>query len=170
LAAFALSGIIFAMIALPLAPVGSDIWNAASEINGELKEQIGWPELVETVAGIYAELPAAEKLHTGILAYNYGEAGAINLYGPAYGLPQVISGMNSYWLRGYSDPPPQTFIVLGYDLAHAYSLFKSCQTAGRVTNRYGVMNEESQDHPTILLCREPRQPWPELWKRLRTFG
>jgi hypothetical protein len=42
----------------------------------------------------------------GILAGNYGEAGAINLYGPAYDLPEAISGINSYWLRGYGDPPP----------------------------------------------------------------
>jgi hypothetical protein len=42
----------------------------------------------------------------GILAGNYGEAGAINLYGPAYGLPEAMSGINSYWLCGYGDPPP----------------------------------------------------------------
>jgi hypothetical protein len=35
------------------------------------------------------------------------------LYGPAYGLPEAISGINTYWLRGYGDPPPQTVIVLG---------------------------------------------------------
>ena len=78
--------------------------------------------------------------------------------------------MNSYWLRGYGDPPPQALIVLGYNLSHANSLFESCRTAGRITNHYGVMNEESQDHPTILLCRGARQPWPELWKRLKSYG
>jgi hypothetical protein len=42
-----------------------------------------------------------------------GKLGAVNLYGPAYGLPTAISGMNSNWERGYGDPPPQTVIVLG---------------------------------------------------------
>jgi hypothetical protein len=65
---------------------------------------------------------------------------------------------------------PQTLIILRYDYTYATGLFKSCQIAGRITNRYNVMNEESEDHPTILLCREPRFPWPELWKRLRSFG
>jgi 4-amino-4-deoxy-L-arabinose transferase-like glycosyltransferase len=168
--AIAISGVLFATLALPIAPVNSAWWNVVSEINGELKEQIGWPELAETVAGVYADLPAEEKARTGILAFNYGEAGAINLYGPAHGLPEAISGMNSYWLRGYGDPPPQTVILLGYNLNQARGLFTSCQIAGRVTNRYGVLNEESRDHPVILLCRQPRLPWPELWKRLRTFG
>jgi hypothetical protein len=141
-----------------------------SEINGELKEEIGWPELVEAVAGIYTTLPAEDKLQAGILTGNYGEAGAINLYGPAYGLPTAISGVNTYWLRGYGDPPPQMLIVLGLSSVEAYRIFESCKAAGRITNRYGVRNEETREHADILLCHGPREPWPELWKRLRSFG
>jgi len=168
--AFAVGGVVFAPVALPIAPVNSRLWNVVSEINGELKEEIGWPELVETVAGIYATLPAEDKPQAGILTGNYGEAGAINLYGPAYGLPEAISGVNSYWLRGYGDPAPQTLIVVGIESTRARSLFESCKPAGQITNRYGVRNEETREHPVILLCRGPRQPWPELWKRLRSFG
>jgi hypothetical protein len=168
--AFAVGGVLFAIVALPIAPVNSRVWNVVSEINGELKEEIGWPELVETVAGIYVSLPAGDKLQAGILTGNYGEAGAIDLYGPACGLPRAISGINSYWLRGYGDPPPQALIVVGWDAGGAYSVFESCQSAGRITDRCGVMNEETEDHPVILLCRAPRQPWPVLWKHMRSFG
>jgi 4-amino-4-deoxy-L-arabinose transferase-like glycosyltransferase len=166
----AIGGVVFAAIALPIAPVNSPLWDFASEINGELKEQIGWPELAETVAGIYADLPPEEKPLTGILTGNYGEAAAINLYGPAHGLPPAISGVNSYWLRGYGDPAPQTLIVLGIGAAKAKTLFESCTLAGMITNHFGVMNEETEDHPVILLCRGPRRAWPELWERLRSFG
>jgi 4-amino-4-deoxy-L-arabinose transferase-like glycosyltransferase len=169
-AAFAISGIAFALIALPVAPVNSRLWDIASDINGELKEQIGWPELVETVAGIYNGLPAEEKPQTAILAGNYGEVGAIDLYGPAYGLPQAISGVNSYWYRGYGNPPPQTVIVVGLYASRLAYLFDSCQQAGRITNRYGVLNEETRDHAIILLCRGPRRTWQESWPRLRSFG
>jgi hypothetical protein len=168
--AFAVSGAVFATVALPITPVNSHWWNVVSEINGELKEEIGWPELVEAVAGIYTTLPAEDKLQAGILTGNYGEAGAINLYGPAYGLPMAISGVNTYWLRGYGDPPPQMLIVLGFSGVEAYRIFESCQAAGRITNRYGVRNEETREHADILLCHGPREPWPELWKRLRSFG
>jgi hypothetical protein len=99
-----------------------------------------------------------------------GFAGAINLHGPTYGLPKAISGVNSYWLRGYGDPPPQTLIVLGFSSVEAYRVLEACQPAGLITNRYGVRNEETRDHPVIMLCRGPRGPWPELWKSLRSFG
>ncbi len=168
--AFAVSGVVFASVALPVAPINSPWWDFANGINGELKEEIGWPELVQTVAGIYAALPAQDKLQAGILTDNYGEAGAINLYGPTYGLPKAISGVNSYWLRGYGNPPPQTLIVLGFSSVQAYRVFESCQPAGLITNRYGVRNEETRNHSVILLCRGPRGTWPELWKSLRSFG
>jgi 4-amino-4-deoxy-L-arabinose transferase-like glycosyltransferase len=169
-AAMAVSGAIFAVLALPIAPVNSPVWNTASGINGELKEEIGWPELVQAVADVYAGLPADDRQRAGILAGNYGEAGAIDLYGPAYGLPEMISAVNSYWLRGYGDPPPETLIVLGMGSANAYMLFDACRVGGRITNRYGVMNEETRDHPVIYVCRAPRLPWPVMWERLKSFG
>jgi len=155
---------------LPIAPVGSSLWSVTSAVHDNFVEQIGWPELVETVAGIYAALPAEQRARTAILAGNYGEAGAVNLYGAAHGLPGAISGVNSYWPRGYGQPPPETLIVLGFRRDAAERLFESCQPAGRVTNRYGVRNEETKDHPDIFLCSGPRQPWPELWAELRRFG
>jgi hypothetical protein len=146
------------------------VWNVASDINGELNEQIGWPELVETVAGIFAALPDAQRAQTGILTGNYGEAGAINLYGPAYGLPTAISGVNSYWQRGYGDPPPTRLIILGMNLEEASRYFRACEIVGRATNTLGVLNEESEDHPSILMCGEARRSWPETWERIRTYG
>ena len=164
--ALAIGGAIFAALALPIAPIKSAWWNTVTDIQGEFKEEIGWPELVETVANIYAALPAEDRSQTGIMTGNYGEAGAINLYGPAYGLPEAISGINSYWLRGHGEPPRQNLILL--DMLPD-SAFEKCQLAGRVTNLYGVRNEETS-HPDIYLCRRMRQPWPEFWKRMRRFG
>ncbi len=155
-----------AIVALPIAPVNSGVWRLTSRIHDVFVEQIGWPELVETVADIYASLPVEDQRQAGILTGNYGEAGAINLYGPAYGLPEAISGINSYWLRGYGDPPPQVLIVLGSGNLIA---FDGCRVAGSVTNRYGVRNEET-GHSTIYLCRPPRQPWPVFWEAIRSFG
>jgi hypothetical protein len=155
---------------LPIAPVNSEWFNFTSEIHDNFVEEIGWPELTETVAGIYTALPAAEQAQTGILTSNYGEAGAINLYGPAFHLPTALSGMNSYWLRGYGSPPPQTLIVVGLSREEAEGYFTACDLAGQVTNRYGVENEETKFHPDIFLCRGLRQPWPEFWKDFQRFG
>jgi 4-amino-4-deoxy-L-arabinose transferase-like glycosyltransferase len=155
-----------AMIALPIPPVNSGLWRATSRMHDLFVEQIGWPELVETVAEIYHSLPVEDQRQAGILTGNYGEAGAINLYGPAYGLPEAISGVNSYWLRGYGDPPPEVLILL--DWHHSFD-FETCTIAGSVSNEYGVRNEETS-HSTIYLCRHLRQPWPDFWRTLRSFG
>jgi hypothetical protein len=168
--ALAIGGMLIAAIALPVAPVNSFWWDVASEMNGDLKEEIGWPELVQTVAQIRDALPAADRAQLGILTGNYGEAGAINQYGPAYNLPTAISGINSYWLRGYGDPPPQTLIVLGLTLGQASQIFRTCEIAGHITNPYDVMNEETTEHPTILVCRKLRSTWPEFWQRFKHFG
>ena len=155
---------------LPIAPVNSGLWNLTSAVHDNFVEEIGWPELVETVAGIYAALPADERPRAAVLAGNYGEAGAVDLYGPAYGLPAAISGVNSYWLRGYGDPPPQSLIVLGFRRDDAQRLFETCDPAGHLTNRYGVINEETREHPDVFVCRGPRQPWPVLREAQRRFG
>jgi 4-amino-4-deoxy-L-arabinose transferase-like glycosyltransferase len=161
---------IVSAITLPIAPVDSKWWNITSKINGDFVEQIGWPELVQTVAQIRDSLPAEDRIRLGVLAANYGEAGAINLYGPHYGLPRAISGINSFWQRGYGDPPPQTLIVLGVSEGFRDKNFESCQLAAHVWNRYGVRNEETKDHPDIYVCRGLHQSWPEFWKNFRYYG
>ncbi len=165
-----ISSVISIAISLPVAPVNSGLWRITSEVHDNFVEQIGWPELVETVASIYDDQTAAGQAQPGILTGNYGEAGAINLYGRAYNLPEAISGINSYWLRGYGDPPPETLIVLGYSQEEAERFFATCELAGHITNRFGVENEETLFHPDIFVCQNPRQPWPSLWQELQRFG
>jgi 4-amino-4-deoxy-L-arabinose transferase-like glycosyltransferase len=167
--ALAVGGLALAAVMLPVAPVNSALWNLSSKVHDNFVEEIGWQELTQTVAGIYAALPPEQKLGTRVLARNYGEAGAINLYRAAYGLPRAISGVNSYRLQGYGEPPPQTVIALGFARRDLEQPFESCFLAGTVTNRYGVQNEETR-HPEIFVCRTPRDSWPVLWERLPRYG
>jgi hypothetical protein len=161
---------IAAALLLPIAPVDSHWFRVASKVNGDLVEEIGWPDLVATVAQIRDTLPPEDRGHTGILAANYGEAGAVNLYGPQFGLPQAISGVNSFWARDYGDPPPQVLIVLGLSRQTLAKNFQNCEVAAHTPNRFGVVNEETRDHPDIYVCRGLRMSWPEFWKRFRYFG
>jgi hypothetical protein len=159
-----------AAITLPMTPVNSPWWKFAVKNNGDLREELGWPELALIVAQIRESLPPEDRAHLGILAANYGEAGAINLYGERYGLPTAISGVNSFWQRGYGDPPPQTLIVLGLSHEFLERNFFSCELAGHTWNSYGVINEETGDHPDIYVCRGLRRSWPEFWKDFRYYG
>ena len=154
---------------LPLASSGPvRAW--ALENNGDLREEIGWNELVKTVATIWESLPALQRDDVGILVGNYGEQGAIEILGPAYHLPPPITGTNSGWFRGYPNPPPSMLIVLGHSRGFVEKTFSSCQLVGHNTNSYGVHNEESDDHPDIFLCGPPLLPWPEFWKQYQSFG
>lgn len=165
LAAFATT----ALIGLPLAPVGSEGWRISRRFHDNFAEQVGWPELVAQVAAVYRALPEAERAHTAIYANNYGEAGAIDYYGPRYGLPRAISGVNSYWARGYGDPPPTTVIVLGDDAEGIADTPATCTLAARVRIPHGVENEES-GHPDIYVCRDIRIDWAKAWPGMRGFG
>ena len=161
---------ITAAIMLPIEPVNSTWWNLAVKLNEDFREEIGWPELVETVAKIRDSLPPEDRAHLAILGTNYGEAGAINFYGPAYGLPPAISGINSFWQRGYGNPPPETLIVIGLSRQYLESKFATCELVAHTWNRYGVLNEETRNHPDIFVCRHLRESWPEFWKNFRYFG
>ena len=134
------------------APVNSSIWKATVAVHDLYVEEIGWPELVQTVAGVYNSLPAEERSRTGIMTGNYGEAGALNLYGKPLGLPEALGVTNSYWLRGYGDPAPEKLIVVGFSWSYADRFFQGCSLAASVSNQYGVSNEESKYHRDVFMC------------------
>jgi hypothetical protein len=73
-------------------------------------------------------------------------------------------------LRGYPTPPPATLIVVGWSREQVDEAFTACRLAGHNGNRYGVKNEESEDHPDIFVCGPPREPWPEFWENNQRFG
>jgi 4-amino-4-deoxy-L-arabinose transferase-like glycosyltransferase len=161
---------LFGAVVLPNAPIHSAWWRFAISQNGDLVEEIGWPELVETIARVRDNLSPTDRQHLGILAGNYGEAGAINLYGPQHGLPSAISGTNSFWSRGYGNPPPEVLIVVGFDRDFVDHYFHSAELVAHTFNRANVANEETTDHPDIFLCRGLNLPWPEFWKNFQRFG
>lgn len=158
-----------AAILVPIAPDGK-LRDFAFANSSDLREEIGWNELVRTVAQIRDSLPADQRAHLGITTANYGEYGAIEILGRAYGLPQPIGTTNSEWLRGYPDPPPTTLIVIGLSRREADSIFTGCRLAGHNGNSLGVKNEESQGHPDIFVCGPPRIPWRQLWQEHKDFG
>ena len=162
-------GALYAAVELPFASSGA-LRQFALARNGDLREEIGWNDLVRTVAQIRDSLPPDQQAHLGITTGNYGEYGAIDVLGRSYGLPEPIGTNNSEWLRGYPASPPTTLIVLGLTREQADSIFTDCRWAAHNGNSEGVQNEESQFHPDIFVCGPPRQPWPELWKKHKDFG
>ena len=161
-------GLAVSVIIIPWASSGR-LMKFALENNGDLREEIGWDEMVKTVAGIRDSLPPAQQ-SAGVLVGNYGEQGAIEILGPAYHLPLPISLTNSAWLRGYPEPTPSALIIVGFSDEWVEENFTGCRLAGHNTNSLGVKNEETKDHPDIFVCGGPRQSWLEFWKNHLSYG
>jgi hypothetical protein len=152
---------------LPIAPVHSRWFETSLRVNGDLREEIGWPELVDTIAKIRDSLPTNERSTVGIFTGNYGEAGAIDLYGPALGLPHALCRANSFWLRGYGDYPPQPLIVIGLSPEFVKQNFTTCEPRDKISNSLGVVNEEL--HKNVWVCRGLQEPWPEFWRSIKSW-
>lgn len=165
----AVCGVYICCLVVPLSASGP-LRTFALTNNGDLREEIGWEELVKNVATVRDSLPPEQRANVGVVVGNYGEQGAIEILGPASGLPIPISGTNSAWLRGYPENPPSPLIVVGHGQRYVDRMFTACRLAGHNGNSLGVKNEESQDHPDIFVCASPRLPWPEFWKEYQAFG
>jgi 4-amino-4-deoxy-L-arabinose transferase-like glycosyltransferase len=129
-------------------------------------DRFGWPELTAAVAQVYDSIPAGERAHVTIFAGNYGEAGALDFFGPRYGLPTAISSHNNYWFWGFGDPAIDSMIVVGVPRARLEQVFGEVTPVARVTCRYCVAMENNRD---IYVCRGLKTPIAKLWPRLKNF-
>ena len=153
-------------LALPLVPESTMATSFLATARTDFAATVGWHDLVSQVAAIYDAMPASDRAQTVILTGNYGEAGAINTYGGAAGLPTAYSGELSYY---YWRPPaiPGPVIAIGLDPTFMLTLFGTCSTMGTVSNSYHLDNEENG--APITLCRDPKLPLDQLWPRLKAF-
>jgi len=126
-------------------------------------DEFGWPEMVETVAGVYNSLPPEERSKTAILAHNYGGAGAIDFFGPRYGLPKAISPHQNYYYWGPRQYTGESVILLESDLEAAQRWCGSVDQGPTVAPYYGM----EWEHYTILICRDFKPPLAEAWPQLK---
>jgi hypothetical protein len=80
-----------------------------------LSDRFGWPQMVEGFATRYNALPPDVRAHTAIFCGNYGEAGAVDIMGSAYGLPKPISAHQNYFFWGWNNYTGDSVLTLGND-------------------------------------------------------
>ncbi|MCZ7582500.1 MAG: glycosyltransferase family 39 protein [Deltaproteobacteria bacterium] len=162
-------GLIVAPIAFPvLSPEGYARYAAAIGIEPPRDEKqelgtlpqifadrFGWENQVAAVARVFRGLPPEEQMQAVIFTRNYGEAGAIDFWGPRYGLPRAISTHNSYWLWGPRGATGETVIVLGATRDKLEGLFASVVEGARhIAVRDAGGNRSSRLRlPRIENCR-----------------
>lgn len=135
----------------------------AGALDQRFGDQFGWPELTQEVANIFNGLSPEERAHTAIYAANYGEAGAINQFGPSYGLPTALCAHQAHSLWGTPTFDGDTVIALGCSREGLEREFRSVQLAATHHSDWGM---EEENGP-IYLCRGVKTPLKELWPKLR---
>jgi 4-amino-4-deoxy-L-arabinose transferase-like glycosyltransferase len=128
-------------------------------------DQFGWKEMTAVVARAYHSLPPDVRAKTAIFAQNYGQAGAIDLFGPQYGLPPAISAHQSYFLWGPRNYTGESMIVMDDRKERLEQLFASVQKVGTVYHPYSMPYE----HFDVYYCRGMKWPLKEIWPKLKKW-
>jgi hypothetical protein len=126
-------------------------------------DMLGWEEQAREVARVYRALPASDQPRAVLVAANYGEAGALDFFGPRAGLPAVVSPTGSYWFFGPGEKPGDVVITIGVDRKDLASLFDSVEEGGRVSSPWSVAEEREL---TIYVARGPHRTLQEIWPSL----
>jgi hypothetical protein len=180
LSAIVLSGIVLAPLTSPLLPVesylryqnllGLEPIRAENQATGPLPQyfadEFGWEEMTREVARIYYGLPAEQRASIAIFANSYGQAGAIDFFGPKYGLPKAISNHQSYWLWGPREYTGEIVIVLGSDGTGDREHFNSVEVVGRAQHPYSRPDENFD----IFLCRGLTSDLHAFWPQIKNWS
>ena len=150
---------------LGIAPPKTEVHHSGP-LDQRLGDQFGWEELVAEVARIYRSLPPEERARTAIFANNYGEAGAINLFGPAHGLPRAISAHQTYYFWGPRGFGGDTLIWLQWDRESLERVCRSVEQAGEHFHAWGM----AEENRPIFICRGLFSPLRETWPRLKHWN
>ncbi len=128
-------------------------------------DQFGWQEMAAAVAHVYNSLPPDVRAKTAIFGQNYGQAGAIDLFGPRYGLPPAISGHQNYFLWGPRGYTGESMIVMDGRAADLQVQFASVEKVAHLSNPYSMPYEQFD----IFYCRGLKHPLSELWPSLKNW-
>jgi 4-amino-4-deoxy-L-arabinose transferase-like glycosyltransferase len=161
-----LQALVLLPLVLPVLPEAQMARSPLAAARKDFADTVGWHDLVHQVAQIYDALPPAGRAHAVILTDNYGEAGAIDTYGGAAGLPHAYSFQLSYWFwRPTSLDGP--VISVGIDRGYLSQFFATCSDAGAISNSYGLHNEEYGK--PLSVCTDPKMSLDDMWSRLKAF-
>jgi Dolichyl-phosphate-mannose-protein mannosyltransferase len=130
-------------------------------------DQFGWEQMVGSVAHVYHHLRPEDEKRAAIFCQNYGEAGAIDFFGPRLGLPPAISGHQNYFFWGPRDWNGEVVLVLDANDEDERELFASVEDLGQVVSSPWAMPFERRRH--IYLCRDLKISVREFWPRVNNW-
>ena len=129
-----------------------------------LADRYGWEEMVATVASVYDQLTPEERSECVLFAENYGEAGAIDYFGPRYGLPPAVCLHNSYHLWGPGKRAGKVVIAVGLSRGFLSKIFEEVEQSAVHVHEYAMPYESNLP---VYVCRRPKYTMQELWESIR---
>jgi hypothetical protein len=130
-------------------------------------DEFGWEEMVASIAEIYDHMRPEDKKRAAIFCQNYGQAGAIDFFGPKYGLPPAISGHQNYFLWGPRDYTGELVLVLDDEADDERELFTEVEELGQVVSSPWAMPWEQRQK--IWLCRGLKGDLRTFWPRVKNW-
>ena len=138
----------------------------SSPIPQLLADRTGWESYVADVERVYLGLSPEDRQHAIIYAPSYGQAGAIELLGPARGLPRVIGTQNTYWHWSAGHTNTDVLIAVDASAKRLRSLFRDVGVVGRVECDYCM---SWRNNVEILVARGSIAPMESTWARVRHY-
>jgi len=128
-----------------------------------LSGRVGWEDLVHEVADVYNALPPEDRAEAGIYTSLYVTAGAIDQFGPRYGLPHAVSGSLTYylWGPGYSW---DVMIIVTSRTNNMSVFFDRCEPMGVTQHDY-----VGSTRFYFFVCRKPKVPADTIWSSVKSF-
>jgi len=131
-----------------------------------LSDRFGWPQMVQGFAARYNALPPDVRSQTGIFCSNYGEASAVNILGPAYGLPSAISGHVNYFFWGWNNYSGESMLTLGNDPADYKDLYDEVIDLGPFDAQWSMDFE----HRHYYWLRHRKSAYAADWPSLKKWN
>ena len=128
-----------------------------------LSDRFGWPQMIEGFSTRYNALPPDVRARTGIFCSNYGEASAVNILGPAYGLPTAISGHQNYFYWGWNGYTGESMLTLGKDAKDYADNYAEVVDLGPFDAPW-IMDHE---HLRYLWLRHRKVSYAQAWPAIK---
>ena len=142
-------------------------YQPASELPQLFADMFGWENQAATLATVLHQLDPKEQQRAVILAGAYGEAAAVDFFGPRYGLPKSVCAENAYYLWGPRDARDEIVIAYGINLVKLGAVFGDVREAAVIRSPHAMPDETNLP---VYICRRPRMPFREAWPILHSYG
>jgi dolichyl-phosphate-mannose-protein mannosyltransferase len=122
-----------------------------------------WSKTIQELKSVYDSLPTDEKKNCLIWGKHYSQAGAVELFGNDYELPNAFSYHGSFYSWAPTGKMPETVIAYCYNDAgddFFDSFFQEVIPVRKIYNNYA--SSEGWIVQTIYVCKKPKQSFDKM--------